>query len=70
MNIGNIEKVAIFVDVQNIYYTVRDGLQGQFDYNSFWRRINNLYSNVTHAYAYAIDRKDNNQIQFRLYNTA
>ena len=33
------EKIAIFVDVQNIYYTVKDGLGGQFDYNNFWRKV-------------------------------
>jgi hypothetical protein len=29
------EKIAIFVDVQNIYYTVKEGLKGQFYYNAF-----------------------------------
>ncbi|MDH3639616.1 MAG: nuclease, partial [Gammaproteobacteria bacterium] len=30
------EKVSIFVDVQNIYYTCRQAYQGNFDYNKFW----------------------------------
>ncbi len=59
------EKIAIFVDVQNIYYTVKDGLGGQFDYNSFWARVACENCNVVAAYAYAIDRKDEKQIQFQ-----
>jgi uncharacterized LabA/DUF88 family protein len=59
------EKIAIFVDVQNIYYTVKDGLKGQFDYNSFWRRVVNSNTELVAAYAYAIDRNDQKQIQFQ-----
>ena len=63
------EKIAVFVDVQNIYYTTKDALKGQFDYNSFWRKINNSSENrdieVTVAYAYAIDRNDEKQKQFQ-----
>ena len=33
-----LEKVGIFVDVQNIYYTGRQTDQGNFDYNKFWAR--------------------------------
>ena len=59
------EKVAIFVDVQNIYYTVADGLQGQFDYNHFWSKIKKSNCQIVEAYAYAIDRKNDKQIQFQ-----
>jgi uncharacterized LabA/DUF88 family protein len=59
------EKIAIFVDVQNIYYTVKDGLSGQFDYNTFWSRVVNENVNVAKAFAYAIDRSDQKQIQFQ-----
>jgi uncharacterized LabA/DUF88 family protein len=59
------ENVAIFVDVQNIYYTVKDGLSGQFDYNTFWSKIKNQNVNIVEAFAYAIDRKDQKQIQFQ-----
>ena len=59
------EKVAIFVDVQNIYYTVSDGLQGQFDYNSFWAKIKNTNCQIVEAHAYAIDRNNEKQIQFQ-----
>lgn len=30
------EKVSIFVDVQNIYYTCRQAYKRSFDYNKFW----------------------------------
>ena len=59
------EKVAIFVDVQNIYYTVTDGLQGQFDYNYFWAKIKKAECQIIEAYAYAIDRNNEKQIQFQ-----
>ena len=59
------EKIAIFVDVQNIYYTVKDGLKGQFNYNYFWEKIANENVQIEKAFAYAIDRKDQKQIQFQ-----
>ncbi|MBT7610367.1 MAG: NYN domain-containing protein [Bacteriovoracaceae bacterium] len=59
------EKIAIFVDVQNIYYTVKDGLKGQFDYNYFWKKVSNKNVLLETAFAYAIDRKDKKQIQFQ-----
>jgi len=59
------EKIAIFVDVQNIYYTVKDGLSGQFDYNTFWSKVVNENVNAVKAFAYAIDRGDQKQIQFQ-----
>jgi uncharacterized LabA/DUF88 family protein len=59
------KKTAVFVDVQNIYYTVKEGLKGQFDYNSFWKRIIEQDCEIKKAYAYAIDRNDEKQIQFQ-----
>ncbi|MCK5071778.1 MAG: NYN domain-containing protein [Bacteriovoracaceae bacterium] len=59
------EKIAIFVDVQNIYYTVRDSFQGHFDYNSFWAKVVKPNCKVIAAYAYAIDRNDEKQLQFQ-----
>ena len=32
------KKVAIFVDVQNIYYTTKQSYQKHFDYNAFWAK--------------------------------
>lgn len=58
------EKIAIFVDVQNIYYTVKDGLNGQFDYNNFWQKITPGREVVT-AFAYAIERNVELQLHFQ-----
>lgn len=58
------EKVSIFVDVQNIYYTSRDRYQRSFDYNKFWRRITENRQ-VIKANAYAIERGDEKQHQFQ-----
>ena len=58
------EKVSIFVDVQNIYYTCRQAYQAHFDYNKFWAEITNNRE-VLSAFAYATDRGDEKQIQFQ-----
>jgi uncharacterized LabA/DUF88 family protein len=60
-----VERLGIFLDVQNIYYTTRDGLAGQFDYNNFWEKAVTKSSELVAAYAYAIDRADQKQIQFQ-----
>lgn len=56
--------VTILVDVQNIYYTSREGWQCNFDYNAFWRRVT-AGRTVIKAIAYAIDRGDEKQRQFQ-----
>lgn len=58
------EKVAIFVDVQNIYYTVKDTYGCNFDYNAFWAEATQGRE-VVAAYAYAIHRGDEKQRQFQ-----
>jgi uncharacterized LabA/DUF88 family protein len=60
-----VERLGIFLDVQNIYYTVKEGLSGQFDYNHFWRKVVNDRSQLITALAYAIERGDQKQIQFQ-----
>jgi uncharacterized LabA/DUF88 family protein len=59
-----VERIAIFVDVQNIYYTVRQAYGAHFDYNAFWRRVT-LDREVVKATAFAIDRGDQKQRQFQ-----
>lgn len=56
--------VAIFVDVQNIYYTCRQGFKRSFDYNTFWAYANSEHQIVT-ANAYAIDSGNEKQRQFQ-----
>jgi len=58
------QKIAIFVDVQNIYYTTRDAFGCNFDYNAFWAKVTDGRE-VIRAVAYAIDRGDEKQRQFQ-----
>lgn len=58
------EKVAIFVDVQNVYYTVREAYKRNFDYNKFWAAATSGRK-VVEAFAYAIDKNDKKQREFQ-----
>lgn len=58
------EKISIFVDVQNIYYTCRQIYQKNFDYNKFWAEVT-ANRELLGAYAYATDRGDAKQMQFQ-----
>jgi len=58
------KNIAIFVDVQNIYYTTRDTYGRQFNYREFWSRISKN-GNIVTANAYAIQRADDKQIKFQ-----
>jgi uncharacterized LabA/DUF88 family protein len=58
------KKIAVFVDVQNIYYTTKQAFAKQFNYRQFWRTLENS-GTIVQAYAYAIDRGDNQQIKFQ-----
>lgn len=55
---------ALFVDVQNIYYTCRDQFNRQFNYQALWHMVNQDY-HIVHATAYAIDRGDSKQRSFQ-----
>ena len=58
------EKVAIFADVQNIYYTVKESYQRHFDYKAFWLKAT-ADRQVEAAFAYAIDKGDIKQQNFQ-----
>lgn len=58
------ESVAIFVDVQNIYYTTRRQFSRHFDYNRFWAEVTRNRK-VVKAMAFATDRGDEKQMQFQ-----
>lgn len=58
------KKIAIFVDVQNIYYTTRQAYGRQFDYRKLWQRIHNQ-GEIVSATAYAIQRDDEKQLKFQ-----
>ncbi|WP_340677594.1 NYN domain-containing protein [Paraglaciecola sp.] len=57
-------KIAILVDVQNIYYTTRDAFAKQFNYRAFWQHISQL-GEIVIANAYAIDKGDSQQEKFQ-----
>lgn len=58
------DTVAIFVDVQNIYYTTRQAFSCNFDYNAFWAEAT-ANRQVVKAIAYATHRDDEKQKQFQ-----
>ena len=58
------EQVAIFVDVQNIYYTTKQIHKCHFNYNAFWAKATSNRK-VVKAIAYAIGRGDEKQKQFQ-----
>ncbi|MEH6649917.1 MAG: NYN domain-containing protein [Motiliproteus sp.] len=57
-------KIAIFVDVQNIYYTSRQAYGRQFNYRKLWQRISQQ-GEIVSATAYAIHRGDDKQLKFQ-----
>jgi len=57
-------KIAIFVDVQNIFYTTRDFYQRQFNYRKFWKIIE-AQGQIVSAIAYAVHRIDTQQHKFQ-----
>lgn len=61
---NNKPSATVFADVQNIYYTARSAYGKNFDYNRFWQSVSEQF-NITQAFAYAIDRKDEKQKQFQ-----
>jgi uncharacterized LabA/DUF88 family protein len=58
------QKVSIFIDVQNIYYTTKQQYKCNFDYNAFWSKAI-LNRKVVKAIAYAVNRGDEKQKQFQ-----
>jgi len=59
-----LKKIAVFVDVQNIYYTTRDVYQRQFNYRRFWQQLSEQ-GDIVLANAYAIQRSDDLQHKFQ-----
>ena len=59
-----LKRVSIFVDVQNIYYTVKEIYGCHFNYNKF---IHDVTKNreLIKAIAYAINKGDEKQIKFQ-----
>ena len=58
------KKVAVFVDVQNIYYTTRQAYGRQFNYRKLWQRLS-AEGEIVSAIAYATHRGDEKQHRFQ-----
>ena len=58
------KRIAVFADVQNIYYTTRQAYGRQFNYRELWQRISSE-GEIVLALAYAIDRGDDKQLKFQ-----
>lgn len=58
------KKIALFADVQNIYYTTREAYGRQFNYQGLWQRIS-AQGEIVAAIAYAIHRGDEKQLRFQ-----
>jgi len=58
------EKIGLFVDVQNIYYTTRHTYGKQFNYRALWQLLQ-MRGEISVANAYATDRGDDSQKKFQ-----
>lgn len=58
------KKIALFVDIQNIYYTTRDTYGRQFNYRKLWQKVS-AQGEIISATAYAIYRDDDKQKKFQ-----
>ncbi|MGI1937228.1 NYN domain-containing protein [Shewanella oncorhynchi] len=58
------KKIALFVDVQNIYYTCREAYDRQFNYRKLWQHLG-YEGDITLAVAYAIHKGDDGQLKFQ-----
>lgn len=58
------KKIAVFVDVQNIYYTTQQAYGRQFNYRQFWQQLS-AQGEIICANAYATHRGDDKQLKFQ-----
>lgn len=58
------QRIALFADVQNIYYTTRQAYGRQFDYRKLWQYVS-AEGDIVSATAYAIHRGDSQQLRFQ-----
>ena len=58
------KRIAVFADVQNIYYTTRQAYGRQFNYRKLWQRLSSE-GEIVSAIAYATHRGDEKQLKFQ-----
>ncbi|GGB55774.1 NYN domain-containing protein [Shewanella inventionis] len=56
--------LAVFVDVQNIYYTCKQGFGRSFNYRALYLQLTQR-GHINHAVAYAIAPADDGQVKFQ-----
>lgn len=56
--------IAIFADVQNIYYTTREAYARQFNYRELWKQLSSE-GKILIANAYATQKGDDKQHKFQ-----
>jgi len=57
-------RIAVFADVQNIYYTTRQAYGRQFNYRKLWQEVS-ASGEIVSANAYATQRGDDRQLKFQ-----
>ena len=57
-------RIAVFVDIQNIYYTVLERYNAHFNYSLFLEEVS-AEKTLVSATAYAIEREDERQRKFQ-----
>ena len=58
------KRIAVFADVQNIYYTTKQAYGRQFNYRKLWQQLS-LDGEIVSAIAYATHRSDGRQHKFQ-----
>lgn len=58
-------RIAVFVDVQNIYYTTKQAFGRSFDYRKFWQDLE-FMGDIVLANAYAIESNNAGQQRFQV----
>ena len=58
------KRIAVFVDVQNIYYTTKQAFRRSFDYRKFWEDLA-FMGDIVLANAYAIESNNDGQRKFQ-----
>jgi len=59
-----VKRIAVFVDVQNIYYTTKQAFGRSFDYRKFWQDLA-FMGDIALANAYAIESNNEGQKKFQ-----
>ena len=57
-------KLAVFADIQNLYYTSRDVFARPVNYGAIWNHLS-TQGEIVQATAYAIEKNDPGQLRFQ-----